>query len=110
MESAERWRRVEELFYAVLEQEPQAAAGFLQQACGGDAELLREVQSLLDSSKHSLGFARSAVLHVARQQSARIQSPDKRIGDYLVLKELGEGGMGNRLPRHALRRPTAGGH
>ena len=53
----ERWRRVEELFYAALEREPGMASAFLQQACGDDAELLGEVQSLLDSSQQSLGFA-----------------------------------------------------
>ena len=92
--SHERWRRIEELFHAALEQEPQAARGFLQQACGDDKELLREVQSLLDSSKHSLGFARSAVVNVARQQMASLPSPGKRMGEYILQKKLGEGGMG----------------
>jgi hypothetical protein len=57
VESAERWRRVEELFYAALELEPQAAPAFLEQARGGDTELLREVQSLLNSSERTLRFA-----------------------------------------------------
>ena len=94
MEPTERWRRVEELFYAALECDPPGASEFLQQACAGDAELLREVQSLLDSSKHTLGFARSAVWHVAREQTAGPQSAGQRVGAYQVLKTLGEGGMG----------------
>jgi eukaryotic-like serine/threonine-protein kinase len=93
VESAERWRRIEKLFYAALELEPQAASTFLEQACGGDTELLREVQSLLNSSKHTLGFAKSAVLQVARQQIVPLPA-GKRIGAYEVMKVLGEGGMG----------------
>lgn len=90
----QRWRRVEELFYAALERDPQTASAFLQQACGNDTELLREVQSLMDSSKQSLGFAHNAVLDVARAQSVGLPSPGKRVGAYMLQKKLGEGGMG----------------
>ena len=91
---SERWRRVEELFYAALEREPGAASAFLQQACGDDAELLREVQSLLDSSRQSLGFAHRAVVNVAREQIAHLPPVGKRVGAYMLQKKLGEGGMG----------------
>jgi serine/threonine protein kinase len=90
----ERWRRVEELFHAALEQEPRTASAFLQQACGDDSELLREVQSLLDSSRQSLGFAHRAVVNVAREQIAQLPSAGNRVGAYLLQKKLGEGGMG----------------
>lgn len=93
MES-ERWRRVEELFYAALEREPGTASAFLQQACGDDAELLREVQSLLDSSQQSLGFAHRALVNVAREQIADLPPVGKRVGAYMLQKKLGEGGMG----------------
>jgi eukaryotic-like serine/threonine-protein kinase len=90
----ERWRRVEELFYAALERDPQTASAFLRQACGNDTELLREVQSLVDSSQHSLDFAYSAVLNVAREQSVGLPSTGERVGAYMLQKKLGEGGMG----------------
>jgi serine/threonine protein kinase len=90
----ERWKRVEELFHAALERDPQTASAFLQQACGDDAELLREVQSLLDSSRQSLGFARHAVVNLAREQTEALPSVGKRVGPYMVQKKLGEGGMG----------------
>ena len=92
--SEERWRRIEELFYAALEQDPQSAPEFLEQACGSDTGLLREVQSLLDSSKHSLGFAHRAVVNIAHQQIADLPSAGKRVGAYVLQKKLGEGGMG----------------
>jgi eukaryotic-like serine/threonine-protein kinase len=89
-----RWRRVEELFYAALERDPQTASEFLRRACGNDTELLREVQSLVDSSQHSLDFAYRAVLNVAREQSVGLPSTGERVGAYMLQKKLGEGGMG----------------
>jgi serine/threonine-protein kinase len=90
----ERWRRVEELFYAALEREPRTVSAFLRQACGDDSELRREVQSLLKSSRQSLGFAHRAVVNVAREQIAELPSVGKRVGAYMLQKKLGEGGMG----------------
>ena len=40
--------RIEELFHAALERAPGERAPFLLEACAGDADLLREVRSLLD--------------------------------------------------------------
>jgi len=44
---ADRWQRVEECYHAALERPPGDRAGFVAQACAGDAELRREVESLL---------------------------------------------------------------
>jgi serine/threonine-protein kinase len=43
----ERWRRIEELFQAVQERPAGERADFLKKACADDAELRREVESLL---------------------------------------------------------------
>jgi hypothetical protein len=43
----DRLRRNEELFHAARERQPQEGIAFLAAACDGDAELLREVESLL---------------------------------------------------------------
>jgi len=91
---AERWKRVEELFHAALEREPRTASAFLQQACGDDLELLREVESLLGASRQTLGFAHSAIANIAREQSAGLSSVGERVGAYVLGKKLGEGGMG----------------
>jgi serine/threonine-protein kinase len=42
-----RWSRVEELFHGALERAPAEREAYLREACGGDEELRREVQSLL---------------------------------------------------------------
>ena len=43
----ERWRRVGELFHRALERDPGERTRFLDEACGGDAALRAEVDSLL---------------------------------------------------------------
>src|SRR5438093_1102510 len=43
----DRWRQVADVYEAVLEREPTARGAFLAQACRDDADLRREVESLL---------------------------------------------------------------
>ena len=43
----QRWRRVEELYHEALGKEPGRRAIFLAEACHGDEEMRREVESLL---------------------------------------------------------------
>ena len=43
----ERWQQIESLFQEALQRPAAERDVFLRQACGGDADLLREVQSLL---------------------------------------------------------------
>ena len=40
----DRWRKVDELFEAALERDRAERAAFLDQACGPDANLRREVE------------------------------------------------------------------
>ena len=43
----ERWQQIDKLLQQAVEQEPGQRAAFLDGACAGDAELRREVESLL---------------------------------------------------------------
>jgi len=43
----DRWKQVEELYYAALEREASGRAAFLGQACAGDEVPRRRVESLL---------------------------------------------------------------
>jgi eukaryotic-like serine/threonine-protein kinase len=54
----ERWRRLAELFEAASRLPPADRPGFLERACGDDAELRREVQSLLAAARPFLGDRR----------------------------------------------------
>ncbi len=88
--SPEKWKRAEELFHQALEVEPGERAAWLEAACGGDAELRQEVESLL-ASDEAAGeeFVSSALGMVPLER----KSPE-RVGPYRVLRELGRGGMG----------------
>ena len=43
----ERWRQIEAVYHAALECEPQMREAHVEEKCGGDESLLREVKSLL---------------------------------------------------------------
>lgn len=97
----ERWRRLETLFYAASELDERKRVEFLDQACGQDAQLRAEIESLLFSSKQTLGLLQKPVLAAAQEIAAAAQhipgtsyGPGMRIGNYELLKLLGEGGMG----------------
>jgi hypothetical protein len=51
----ERWRHIEELYYAVLEIAGPERGVFLAQACGADEDPRREAESLLTARKSQSG-------------------------------------------------------
>jgi len=98
---SERWKQVEELFHSALEQDESRRLEFVQKACRGDAELLREVESLLDYEKPAEGFMEAPAMDVAaralaQQQTAGVHEPilGQDVTHYRILDKLGEGGMG----------------
>ncbi|MBZ5664928.1 MAG: serine/threonine-protein kinase [Acidobacteriia bacterium] len=97
MESSQRsnrWLRIEYLFYAALELAPDARSAFLDENCGSDPELRREVESLLHSSGKTLGFLSDPVQDAVHGIAEEEALSGKRIGAYQILRLIGEGGMG----------------
>ena len=45
--NAERWQKIKSLFDAAQELEPKKREKFLDNACGNDVELRREIENLL---------------------------------------------------------------
>jgi serine/threonine protein kinase/TolB-like protein len=111
MDTADRWRRIEELFHAALDLAPAERDAYLQRACGSDMDLRKEVQSLLQSAEESIDFLPQAVSEVAHNMKAE-GGTDKLangssiarnrvtittgtlLAHYKVVSLLGSGGMG----------------
>jgi serine/threonine protein kinase/Tol biopolymer transport system component len=93
----ERWQQIESLYHLVLKQGLSRRKAYLQETCAGDAELRREVESLLVQGAEAENFIERPAVEVAASlmQEKRIQSLiGHQLGSYKVLSLLGVGGMG----------------
>src|SRR5262245_1247773 len=94
----ERWKKIEELYQAALEQKTGEAAAFLEQACAGDDALRKEVEKLLAHRLPAEDFLETPALDVARKLAGNAASLGVSVGDkiaqYRIEAELGAGGMG----------------
>jgi serine/threonine-protein kinase len=92
------WRQVEAIAIAAMERPAHERQAFLEGACGADAALRREVESLLGYEQAAESFLQSPALEEAARTSladASIESADWQISGYQLLDLLGAGGMGD---------------
>src|SRR5262249_49503447 len=91
----DRWGSVERLYHAALAQPVARPAVFLAEACEGDDELRREVESLLAQDAQG-ALTRGAVVAAAELVSDAGQSvlTGRGLGGYQILAPIGAGGMG----------------
>ena len=100
MMQPQRWQQIERLYQAALEREKSQRPEFLADACAGDAELLREVESLLALEARADGFLEERAMEVAARALAHDQTRSEApltgqmVSHYRILGKLGEGGMG----------------
>ena len=93
----ERWKQIEQLYHAALKQEANRRTAFLKEACAGDEDLHREVESLLAHEPQAESLIEASALEGAAQEMAenRVQSlVGRQLGAYQILSPLGAGGMG----------------
>jgi len=91
-----RWQRIKDVFAAALELEADARAAFLETACAGDAELLDEVQSLLQAHTNSGDFIERSAIEETFGFEPGFARPvwiGRRVGVYRIVAEIGSGGM-----------------
>ena len=65
MLSKERWERVETIYHDALQRAPETRHAFLDQACGGDGEVRREVDSLLSFDGQAERFIETPAMEIA---------------------------------------------
>ncbi len=95
-----RWRHVEELYHSALERDTGQRPGFLLAACGTDAELRKEVESLLQAGERSDSLLQQPAWHqpeiasLLKSNSLPTWPPATEVGPYVVEARVGAGGMG----------------
>lgn len=84
---ADLWARAQELFLDALDQPTAEREAWVQQACGGNPTLQREVRAFLDAHVEGgpVGEWRATL---------RAPSHPERVGEYRIVRLIGEGGMG----------------
>ncbi len=96
--NAKRWQKVENLFDAVVELAPAERKRFLDQSCGTDERLCREVENLLASSENAESFlenpAAAQVAGTILKHETRNLEAGKCFGHYEIVRQIGAGGMG----------------
>jgi eukaryotic-like serine/threonine-protein kinase len=95
--SPERLKKVEEIYHAVLELPSERRQTFLQESCGNDVALRREIDSLLAFENTSDSLLDESPKSLAAEVFSLSDSHaiiGSQINQYKILSLLGEGGMG----------------
>jgi serine/threonine protein kinase len=93
----DQWQKVESVLQEALDRPPGERVSFLDEACAGDDELLKEANALIDAYEHAGNFIEEPAI----MQDAHLLLGDdvtdklgSRIGPYKIVSRLGAGGMG----------------
>jgi len=94
----ERWQRLESIYHAALEREPEGRHDFIARACPDDPQLCLEIESLLGLDPEGPGLLdRPAwdLLTTSFEDSKEPPLPrGTRLGSYRIESLIGAGGMG----------------
>lgn len=100
----ERWGEVESIFHKALEADESQRSSVIEESCAGDAELRREVESLLAHHSDSASFIEKPAFAdqvntnssptATTAAAPRSDLKGVAVGHYRILEEIGFGGMG----------------
>lgn len=91
------WRRVREIFEDAVRQPLEDRRRYVRQACGGEEQLLTEVESLLDSHERTDSFLETpAFVQISEETQPHDNQlfPGQSLSHYEITKFIGSGGMG----------------
>lgn len=95
--TSERWQRIEQVYQAARDREPPQRAAYIEEICGEDQDLRRQVESLLshDDSSPEVPLNRPAWVTFGGSDGAVAKpAPGTRLGPYEIECSIGSGGMG----------------
>jgi WD40 repeat protein len=103
-----RWNRIEALLQDALDLDTDERLPFLRRACGGDHELLSELQSLLHNPAAKMFLETPAIAAVAAQLAGPPLT-GRHVSHYRIEAQIGAGGMGDvyRARDESLQRTVA---
>jgi len=93
----DHWTTVKRIHQSALDIDPSERAAFVDESCGGDEALRREVQSLLTYAVEAESFLARPAVDIAPTplgESHEARLVGRTISHYQVLSLLGSGGMG----------------
>jgi predicted ATPase/serine/threonine protein kinase len=95
--TTDRRQEIDRLFRTACERASDERSAYLDSACRDDAELRREVESLLASRRRTgsvAGRPDTAFISAAQTRVLDMLAPGQRVGQYTILRRIGAGGMG----------------
>ncbi len=94
MPPSEKWREVERLFLEGLDIPPEHRSAWLIEECPSDGELREEVLRMWAADSGAEGQLAGVVVHASQSYDAGESLAGQRIGPYVLVREVGRGGMG----------------
>jgi eukaryotic-like serine/threonine-protein kinase len=92
---SERERDITRIFHSAIERQPQGRAPYLDDACGDDQALRREVEELIKAHESAASFIDApAYERVAELLAVEGSFAGRSLGQYRLVSLLGSGGMG----------------
>jgi serine/threonine protein kinase len=94
-----QYQRARDIFDKAIELDESRRTAFVRQACGNDQSLLTEVKKMIAADQQENSLLDQPIFHwnVMHERTHEEQSGDlpfNYVGNYKLVKKLGEGGMG----------------
>ena len=94
MGSDDRWARIREIFQEAMELPEPLRSEYVANACGEDKEMLREVETLVDSAPIPSINLDDCIVNVVPASDPEVSQIGKTHSHYRIVSLIGKGGMG----------------